>query len=37
MGVVERLVRHHDRYEGAAVNPRAQYEQPRSASATCCD
>jgi predicted dithiol-disulfide oxidoreductase (DUF899 family) len=30
-------VRHHDRYEGAAVNPIAQYEQPKSSSASCCD
>jgi predicted dithiol-disulfide oxidoreductase (DUF899 family) len=30
-------VRHHDRYDGAAVNPRAQYEQPKSSSASCCD
>ena len=29
-------VRHHDRYDGAAVNPRAQYEQPKN-SASCCD
>ena len=30
-------VRHHDRYDGAAVNPRAQYEQPKGSSAACCD
>lgn len=30
-------VRHHDRYEGAAVDPGAQYEQPKSSSASCCD
>jgi hypothetical protein len=29
-------VRHHDRYEGAAVNPGAQYEQPKK-SDSCCD
>jgi predicted dithiol-disulfide oxidoreductase (DUF899 family) len=28
-------VRHHDRYDGAAVNPTATYEQPKTAS--CCD
>ena len=28
-------VRHHDRYDGAAVNPRAQYEQPKSSAASC--
>ena len=29
-------VRHHDRYDGP-VNPREQYEQPKSSSASCCD
>ena len=28
-------VRHHDRYEGAAVDTKASYQQPKSAS--CCD
>lgn len=28
-------VRHHDRYEGAAVDAKASYQQPKSAS--CCD
>jgi len=29
-------VRHHDRYEGAAVDPKASYQQPKS-SDSCCD
>jgi predicted dithiol-disulfide oxidoreductase (DUF899 family) len=29
-------VRHHDRYDGAAVDPAAKYEQPKT-SASCCD
>jgi predicted dithiol-disulfide oxidoreductase (DUF899 family) len=29
-------VRHHDRYDGAAVDPAATYEQPKSSS-PCCD
>jgi predicted dithiol-disulfide oxidoreductase (DUF899 family) len=28
-------VRHHDRYEGVAVDPKASYQEPKSAS--CCD
>ncbi|MFY9694269.1 MAG: DUF899 family protein, partial [Xanthobacteraceae bacterium] len=28
-------VRHHDRYEGAVVDTKASYQQPKSAS--CCD
>jgi predicted dithiol-disulfide oxidoreductase (DUF899 family) len=28
-------VRHHDRYEGATVDPKATYQEPKSAS--CCD
>jgi predicted dithiol-disulfide oxidoreductase (DUF899 family) len=28
-------VRHHDRYDGAAVDPQASYQEPKSAS--CCD
>jgi predicted dithiol-disulfide oxidoreductase (DUF899 family) len=28
-------VRHHDRYEGAAVDPKASYQEPKSAS--CCE
>lgn len=28
-------VRHHDRYEGAVVDPKAKYQEPKSAS--CCD
>jgi predicted dithiol-disulfide oxidoreductase (DUF899 family) len=35
-------VRHHDKYEGAAVDPDAQYQEPKAAdgaasSASCCD
>jgi predicted dithiol-disulfide oxidoreductase (DUF899 family) len=35
-------VRHHDKYEGAAVDPNAQYQEPKAAgasasSASCCD
>ncbi len=29
-------VRHHDRYEGAAVDPKATYQQPKT-SASCCE
>jgi hypothetical protein len=29
-------VRHHDKYEGATVDPKAKYEQPKS-SPSCCD
>jgi len=29
-------VRHHDKYEGAVVDPKANYEQPKS-SPSCCD
>ena len=29
-------VRHHDRYQGAAVDPKAKYQEPK-ASASCCD
>ena len=29
-------VRHHDRYDGAAVDPKAQYQEPRKAG-ECCD
>jgi predicted dithiol-disulfide oxidoreductase (DUF899 family) len=29
-------VRHHDRYDGAVVDPKAEYEQPKS-SPSCCD
>jgi len=29
-------VRHHDRYEGAVVDPKAHYREPKS-SASCCD
>jgi predicted dithiol-disulfide oxidoreductase (DUF899 family) len=29
-------VRHHDRYDGAVVDPKATYEQPKTA-ASCCD
>ncbi|MGA3309316.1 MAG: thioredoxin family protein [Xanthobacteraceae bacterium] len=29
-------VRHHDKYEGAVVDPKAKYEQPNS-SPSCCD
>jgi len=29
-------VRHHDRYDGAVVDPKAQYQQPKS-SPSCCD
>ena len=28
-------VRHHDKYDGAAVDPKAKYQEPKSAS--CCD
>jgi predicted dithiol-disulfide oxidoreductase (DUF899 family) len=28
-------VRHHDRYEGAVVDPKASYREPKSAS--CCE
>jgi predicted dithiol-disulfide oxidoreductase (DUF899 family) len=30
-------VRHHDKYEGAAVDPNAQYQEPKAAGAACCD
>jgi predicted dithiol-disulfide oxidoreductase (DUF899 family) len=29
-------VRHHDRYEGAAIDPKASYQQPKAAD-SCCD
>jgi len=29
-------VRHHDRYQGAVVDPKAKYQEPKS-SASCCD
>jgi len=29
-------VRHHDRYDNAAVDPKAQYREPKT-SASCCD
>ena len=29
-------VRHHDRYDGAVVDPKATYEQPKPA-ASCCN
>jgi predicted dithiol-disulfide oxidoreductase (DUF899 family) len=29
-------VRHHDRYENAVVDPKAQYQQPKAAD-SCCD
>jgi len=29
-------VRHHDRYDGAPVDPKAEYQEPKS-SAACCD
>ena len=29
-------VRHHDRYDNAAIDPKAQYQQPNT-SASCCD
>lgn len=29
-------VRHHDRYDGAVIDPTATYEQPKT-SASCCD
>jgi hypothetical protein len=28
-------VRHHDRYEGAAVDPKASYQQPKAADSCC--
>jgi predicted dithiol-disulfide oxidoreductase (DUF899 family) len=30
-------VRHHDKYQGAVVDPAAHYEQPKSSGASCCD
>src|ERR1700732_3143245 len=30
-------VRHHDRYEGAKVDAKAQFVEPKSSSASCCD
>ena len=31
-------VRHHDKYEGAAVDPNAQYQEPKApGAASCCD
>jgi len=30
-------VRHHDRYEGAAIDPTATYKEPKKASDSCCD
>jgi hypothetical protein len=29
-------VRHHDKYEGAIIDPKAKYQQPK-ASDSCCD
>ena len=30
-------VRHHDRYEGSVVDPKASYQQPKTAADSCCD
>jgi predicted dithiol-disulfide oxidoreductase (DUF899 family) len=30
-------VRHHDRYEGAKVDAKAQFVEPKNSSASCCD
>jgi len=30
-------VRHHDKYEGAAVDPNAEYQEPKAPGAACCD
>jgi hypothetical protein len=30
-------VRHHDKYEGATVDPNAQYQEPKAAGTACCD